>query len=103
MASKKKGLTPLQIEAQRIEDEKRRRQEALKAAQQYSLRGAIERKKAAAAKNGGDEPAPTAPAVPDFDAVRQAMHDERHRDSRKSGSNPRYVASLDDRGGADDG
>jgi hypothetical protein len=95
---KKQSLTPLQAEAQRIEDEKRRRQEAVKAAQEYSLRGPLEKKRQAAKKTAGlteEEPQPT---LPDFDTVREALRDERHRESRKAGENPRYVSALDDGG-----
>ena len=100
MASRKSRLlTPLQQEAVRIEEERRRRKETLLAAQQYALRGQLEKKKAAAGVSmnvpSNDAESEEAPAPNDFDAIRSAIKDERHKDSRKTGQNPRYVSVLD--------
>ena len=99
MASRKnKFLTPLQQEAARIEEEKKRRQDAIKAAQEYALRGGLERKTAARSTATAAAVEPEEVVAPDFDVVRQALKDERHRESRKNdGENPRYIAVTDKR------
>ena len=100
MASRKnKFLTPLQQEAARIEEEKKRRQDAIKAAQEYALRGGLERKTAArSTTTAAAASEPEENVAPDFDVVRQALKDERHRESRKNdGENPRYLAVTDKR------
>ena len=94
----KKNLTPLQKEALRIEAAKNRRKEALAAAQQYALRGILEKKKKAettASTSAEGEPEKMPPAPPDFDQVREALKDVRHKDSRKTGQNPRFVSALE--------
>ena len=98
MANKKRGLTPLQAEALRIEEEKKRRQDAIKAAQQWALRGSLKQTSAPpAASSKVDEE----PRTPDFDQVRLALKDARHSDAKKNaGENPRYVAALDEGGSA---
>ena len=78
----KKHVTPLQIEAQRVAAENKRRKEALVAAQQFSLRMAPAKKSGA-----GHRPAATsaesstAAAPPEFDVVRKRMEKERHAQS----------------------
>ena len=92
----KKNLTPLQKEAIRIEEESKRRKEALAAAQQYALRGILEKKKkSAATSSASTDDEPKAPAPPDFDVMREALSSQRHKDSRKSGQNPRFVSALE--------
>ena len=97
MAGNKSRLTPLQQEAQRLADEQRRRQDAVKAAQQFALRAQLDaRKKKATAESATEEKKDSPPPV-DFDAVRAALHDERHRESKKNhGANPRHIAAMDD-------
>ena len=96
MKKKSVHLTPLQQEAKRIADEKQRRQDALKAAQQWALRGALQKKPASSSSDSGTAPLPDdVPLPPDFDVMRAALRDERHRDAR-GGINPRHVSATDD-------
>ncbi len=85
MSPKKASLlTPLQLEAQRIEEEKVRRQEALKAAQQFALRQALERKQKNANAESSAAPTEEEESKPvDFDVVREALKNERHREAQR--------------------
>ena len=92
---KSKMLTPLQQEAARIEADKKRRQDALKAAQEFALRRgpAISIPKKAPSSTVMEE---TEEVTADFDSVRQALQNERRRESNKNqGTNPRYIAATD--------
>lgn len=98
---KKKMLSPLECEAMRVAEEKRRRQEALRAAQQYALRNVLARRmplsvmeeSASSETVNGDASEPEAPT---FDDVRSALKSARQKDSKVSGQNPRFVSALDD-------
>jgi len=99
MSKKQPFATPLQLEAAAKAEETRRRQDALKAAQQHALRTALERR-TVAASNSSSSSAPalaSEPPPPDFDVVRAALQNARHKDSKKnSGQNPRHVSVIDD-------
>ena len=103
---KKSLLTPLQLEAEAKMQEIRRRQEALRAAQAYAIRGALEKKRVHASTEYNDDSSSSngsfATAVstiqPDFDQVRAALRCARHSDAKKNrGENPRIVSVLDDK------
>ena len=101
----KASRTPLQAEADRLVEERRRRQEAVRAAQQYALRALPGRTASAHAPAMSGAPAEEASEKPplDFDAVRQAMHDERQRDARSGdGAKSRHVPPVDDQRAADE-
>ena len=97
MSKKKPSLTPLQQEALRIEEERRRRKEALQSAQQYALREALSKKVQQKTLAQSSEQSSSSQAMADFDTIREALRNERHHDAVKNnGINPRYVASVDD-------
>ena len=81
--SNKKHVTPLQIEAQRVSAEMKRRKQALVAAQQFSLRMALEKNSSDACHRppATSAESSTAAAPPEFDVVRKRMEKERHAQS----------------------
>eukprot|EP00325_Prymnesiales_sp_UTEX-LB-985_P006154 CAMPEP_0174715062 /NCGR_PEP_ID=MMETSP1094-20130205/20062_1 /TAXON_ID=156173 /ORGANISM="Chrysochromulina brevifilum, Strain UTEX LB 985" /LENGTH=91 /DNA_ID=CAMNT_0015914569 /DNA_START=26 /DNA_END=301 /DNA_ORIENTATION=+ len=83
--SPKRPQTPLEREAENVRKAAERRKEAVKAAQQHALRlrlqgGTTNPLSAGPSATARPAAAPAAaPAPPDFDAVRKALHDQKHK------------------------
>ena len=79
----KRPQTPLEREADKLRLINERRKEAIKAAQQYALRGKLDNVRSGSSALSTSASAPTAstppPAPPDFDTVRQALRDKKHK------------------------